>query len=223
MKLVDKEGFLKKSRKTLDELLDMLNSLPDLKSESLTRKNTALIMIDVVNGFTREGALRSARIENLIAGITELSRKCDSLGISKLILSDYHSQDSQEFSAYPIHCVSGSDEIEVVDEIKEVGGYKQIRKNSTNGFIEEEFQEWLHKHPEINTFIITGDCTDICIQQFAVTMKTWFNMKNLSSRIIVPINLVDTFDLGVHNGDLMNVMGLYQMMCNGVEIVGELK
>jgi nicotinamidase-related amidase len=98
-----------------------------------------------------------------------------------------------------------------------------IPKNSTNGFLEERFQGWLEANPQINAFIITGDCTDICIQQFSVTLKTWFNMQNKKARVIVPINAIDTYDLGLHNGDLMNIMGLYNMMLNGIEVVKELK
>lgn len=74
-----------------------------------------------------------------------------------------------------------------------------------------------NKH--IDTFIITGNCTDICVQQFAITLKTWFNRQNIKVRVIVPVNAVETYDFGLHDGDLMNVMALYNMMINGVEVV----
>lgn len=43
-------------------------------------------------------------------------------------------------------------------------------------------------------------------------------MKNKKVSIIVPINAVRTYDFGLHNGDLMNVMALYNMMINGIEV-----
>ncbi len=222
MKLGDKAVFLNNCHKTLNELFDIMDKLSSLKIKDLESKTTALFIVDMVNGFAREGALKSVRVENLISDIVKLSKACDALEITKLALTDSHPQDSPEFLAYPVHCLENSNEAEIVDEIKAVGGYKLIRKNTTNGLLDSSFQKWLKDHPYMNTFIITGDCTDICIQQLAITLKTWFNMNNLKSRIIVPAQLVDTYDLGVHNGDLMNVMALYTMMCNGIEIVKEI-
>lgn len=167
----------------------------------------------------REGALKSSRVEELIPEITELSKMCDKLEISKLAFADCHIEASPEFDAYPTHCVAGTYEGEIVDEIKEIGGYTLIPKNSANGFLEEEFQKWLKENQQMNIFIITGDCTDICVQQFAITLKTWFNMQNKKVRIIVPVNAVETYDFELHDGDLMNVIALYNMITNGIEVV----
>lgn len=223
MKLENKDQFLKKSQEILDELFDQMNQLPSLDIDQLDRQHTALMIVDMVNGFAREGALKSPRIEDLILDIANLSAKCDLIGIEKVAFADCHPKESPEFAAYPKHCLAKTSEAEVVAEIKEAGGYELILKNSTNGFLEKSFQKWLKNHSHMNTFIIAGDCTDICIQQLAVTLKTWFNMNNLNSRIIVPMNLVDTYDLDIHNGDLMNVMAVYNMMCNGVEVIKTLQ
>ncbi len=219
MVMSDKNGFLKRSVETLEEIFDMLTRLPAIQLKDLNGKQTALVIVDMVNGFAREGALMSPRVESLIPEIAELSRRCDQLHITKLTFADCHTKASPEFNSYPEHCMVGTSEGKIVDELIEIGGYTLIPKNSTNGFIEEEFQKWLKENEHINTFIITGDCTDICVQQFAITLKTWFNMQNKNARVIVPINVVETYDLGIHNGDLMNVMALYNMIINGVEVV----
>ncbi|MCG8484097.1 MAG: cysteine hydrolase [Clostridia bacterium] len=219
MKLPDKKNFLENCSKALSEIYDTLNELKELDIKDCESKKTVLVIVDVINGFVREGALKSERIESIIPEIACLSKACDALGIEKLAFCDYHTQESPEFDAYPPHCLAGTFEAEIVDEIKNIGGYKLIPKNSTNGFLEEAFQEWLEQNIDKDTFIITGDCTDICIQQFAITLKTWFNMKNRKSRVIVPMNMVETYDFGVHNGDLVNTMALYNMMINGVEVV----
>jgi len=223
LKTGDKNVFLNNSRNSLNSIFDIMNKLPSLKLKDLDSQTTAMIIVDMINGFVREGALKSNRVENLISDIVYLSKQCDATGIKKLAFSDSHPEDSPEFTAYPVHCLENTNEAEIVDEIKNAGGYELIRKNSTNGFHEPLFQEWMKRYPNVNTFIITGDCTDICIQQLAVTLKTWFNMNNLNSRIIIPAKLVDTYDLGTHNGDLMNVIALYTMMCNGIEIVKEIE
>jgi len=218
MRMTNKNEFLKSSIEALGEVFDMLGKLPAIQLKDLQGKQTALVIVDMVNGFAREGALKSPRVEGLIPEIAELSKACDRLHITKLAFADCHTKASPEFDAYPAHCMIGTSEAEMVDELMELGGYTLIPKNSTNGFLEEAFQQWFEENEHINTFIITGDCTDICVQQFAITLKTWFNMQNKKVRIIVPINAVETYDFGLHNGDLMNVMALYNMMINGIEV-----
>jgi nicotinamidase-related amidase len=221
VEIQNRKDFLKRSKETLEEILEMLEKLPSLHLENFNTGSTAFVMVDMLNGFAREGALKSPRVERLIPTIKGLLQKCEDRNIKKLAFADSHTKESPEFLAYPPHCMEGTYESEVVDEIKELGGYTLIPKNSTNGFLEEGFQNWLKENPDIKTFIVTGDCTDICILQFSVTLKTWFNIKNENARIIVPMNGVDTYDLGTHNGDLMHVMALYNMIQNGVEVVRE--
>lgn len=222
-RMINKNDFLIKSTKTLEEILNMLKGLPELDLKNFNNQNTALVIVDMINGFAKEGALSSPRVEKLIPKIAELSKMCHHLKITKLAFADCHTDASPEFGAYPVHCMEGTIESEIVDEIKEIGGYTLIPKNSTNGFLEDKFQNWLKENQNLDTFIITGDCTDICVQQFAITLKTWFNMQNKKARIIVPIDAVDTYDLGVHYGELTNVMALYNMIINGVEVVKSVK
>jgi len=216
---INKNDLLQRSVDTIGEIFDMLERLLLIQLRDLQGKQTALVIVDMLNGFAREGALRSERVEELIPQIVKLSKACDNLQVEKIAFADYHRITSPEFDAYPPHCLEGTSEGEVVDEIKGVGGYTLIPKNATNCFLEEGFQKWLGQNEQINTFIITGACTDICVQQFAITLKTWFNMQNKKSRVIVPINAVETFDLGLHNAELTNLMALYNMMINGIEVV----
>ena len=223
MRMVNRIEFMKRSVDTLGEIFDMLAKLPAIQLKDLQGKETALVIVDMVNGFAKEGALKSPRVEGLIPEIAELSKACDQLHITKLAFADCHTEASPEFDAYPTHCMIGTSEGEVVDELRDIGGYTLIPKNSTNGFLEEAFQKWFKENKHINTFVITGDCTDICVQQFAVTLKTWFNMQNKKARVIVPVNTVETYDFGLHDGDLMNVMALYNMIINGIEVVAEVE
>jgi nicotinamidase-related amidase len=216
---MNKKTFIEESSKTLKEIIELLDKKPSVSLEDLPSDNTVLVIVDMVNGFAKEGALKSPRVKDIIPNIVSISKKCDFLNMQKLTFADSHTNDSPEFDSYPPHCIDGTSESEIVDEIKEVGGYQLILKNSTNGFIEEGFQNWLKDNRHIDHFIVVGDCTDICIQQFAVTLKTWFNKANKKSRIIVPINAVETYDFELHNGNLMQVMSLYTMLLNGIEIV----
>lgn len=222
MKIIERESFLEECRKALEQIYEQLSHLPDLKSSELTPENTALVVVDMINGFAREGALKSEYVEDLIPGIAGLMKLCRSRGIPVIAFADSHTKASPEFDAYPPHCLAGTSESEVVDELKTAADFTLIPKNSTNGLLETEFQRWLESNPGIDRFVVVGDCTDICIQQFAVSLKAWFNRMDKRSRVIVPLDAVDTFDSDAHNRSLMNVMALCSMLGNGVEVVAKI-
>lgn len=225
MKL-DRNRVMNSSLDTISGIMDVIDKLPEVSLKELAEEGspegTVLVVVDMINGFAREGALKSDRVEAIIPEIERISRKCDGIGIRKLAFEDCHTEASLEFGAYPVHCIKGTRESEMVDELKNVGGYHIISKNSTNGFLEEEFQNWLRLNENVRNFILVGDCTDICIEQFAISLKTYFNIRDIKSRIIVPVNAVDTYDLGLHNADLLNIMALYMMMGNGVELAADI-
>jgi nicotinamidase-related amidase len=223
MKWLLKDNFIKKGMMTLEELYDDLSGLPELSLNDLKTETAVLVLMDLVNGFARNGALQSPRVAALIPGAVKLINAFDCLGVTKIAFADSHSNVSPEFESYPPHCLAGTVEEEIVDELKTIGGYQLIPKNSTNGFLEAAFQKWLRENRPIDTFIVVGDCTDICIQQFAITLKAWFNHNDQKVRVIVPVDLVDTYDFGLHNAELMNAMALYNMMGNGVEVVKEIR
>lgn len=212
-----KEEFLKKSAGALSALSDRLGKLPDLHLSALEPERTALVVIDMVNGFARKGALQSPEVEALIPKVAALSEACRRGGIARVFFADCHGGASPEFGAYPPHCLKGTEESEIVDELKSCGGYALIPKNSTNGFHEKAFSAWLSAHPKTDVFLLAGDCTDICIQQFALALKTAFNCRDRESRVIVPRRLVATYDLPGHPASLMEAMAFAFMMQSGVE------
>ncbi len=209
---------------TLKALEIMKNSLlvkPAVEASSLNNEKTAVFVIDMLEGFAREGSLSDRRIEMLAEPIAEL---LEALPLTNIVfMNDSHGEDSIEFEDYPSHCIKGSGEAEIVRELKQYSKTGIImEKNSTNGFLCEDFKEWFEENRKgISTYLLVGVCTDICIKQFAMTLKVWFLERNIDSRVIVPINMVDTFnfeDTG-HNGDVMNVVSLYEMDSGGIEIL----
>lgn len=58
---------------------------------------------------------------------------------------------------------------------------------------------------------------------FALTLKNDLNRRNVDVNMIVPAMLVNTYDLGIHNGDLMNAMALFIMLGQGVMVVKDIK
>ena len=211
----------KNTLKTLKMIEGQLNESPDLYLDQLDRHQTALITIDVINGFLKNGALASDRVKANLGRWIHYHEQFEDY--RKVFFLDAHPEDSVEFETYPPHCIEGEWESEIVTELlpyMETDAWT-IAKNSTNGFLTHEFMAWLAEHAEVNNFVIIGDCTDICIKQFALTLKAYFNENNSISRIIVPIDGTETFDLSatLHDGNLMNLMSYYEMKNNGIEIV----
>lgn len=217
--MITRNGFYAQAGKALETVYDTLDSLKGIRLQDLDPEKTALIAVDMVNGFAKTGALYSPRIEALIPGIAELGKICKARGIIQLAFADTHPKDTPEFFSYPPHCLAGSYESELVEELQTAGHFTLIPKNSTNGFLEPAFQGWLTHHDHLDTFIVTGNCTDICIEQFATTLKCNFNRLGRPVRIIVPMNLVDTFDFGTHHGDLMHAVALMMLLGGGIEVV----
>lgn len=215
----ERNMFLQKSNEVLSEIYDKFQKIKSVNLNDFDCNKTVLIIIDMVNGFAKGGALSSKRILSINGRIAALSDSCSKLGIEKIAFADSHSENSPEFKVYPKHCVRGDWESLLTDEIIKSGKCVLIEKNSTNGFIESRFLEWLEKNEDIDNFIIVGNCTDICVQQFSLSLKAYYNMKNREKNIIVVKDLVETYDQDFHYSELMSLISLYNMNINGIDIV----
>lgn len=197
-----------------------------LELSSLDKDKTALFVVDMVNGFVYSGALASPRVAAIVENVVELNKKMK--GYKKVFFLDTHSKDSKEFRSFPMHCIKGEKEADLIDDLKTEDSKGQetyyIEKNSTNGFHAETFKKWIEKYEDrVYNFIVTGCVTDICVLQFTLTLKSYFNENNKEKRIIVPINSVETYSGGTHDGDLVNLFALYNMHTSGIEIVDKIK
>lgn len=203
-----------------EDIRKYVYSAEALKISELDSDKTVLVVVDMINGFVNEGALASTRIRNIIPEVSKLISICKKNNIEVIAFADCHGENSVEFEVFPAHCLKNTSESELIDEIKnEIDTV--IPKNSTNGFHAPEFKELLKNHPEWENFIVCGDCTDICVHNFCITLKTYFNQVNKKSRVAVPMNVIETYDGGIHNADFMNLSALMIMKTNGIELVKE--
>lgn len=199
-------------------------------------ERVALIAIDVINGFCVDGPLASARVGRVVAPAAALFRRAYALGVRHFALTqDTHDANAPEFSSYPPHCLRGTAESAAVDELRELPFYDQIAifpKNSINSHFGTGLGAWLHDHPQIDRFVVVGDCSDLCVYQAAMQLRLEAGAANLPRSVIVPAGAVETFDtpvavareLGIraHDGDLHHVLFLHHMAMNGVEVVAAL-
>lgn len=99
-----------------------------------------------------------------------------------------------------------------------------IKKNSTNGFLVKEFQDELTLllKAGFNNFVVVGCVTDICVKQFALTLRAYLNQYDLEGEVIIPIDSVETYDAPWHNANAMNLFALLEMKSNGIILVKDI-
>lgn len=232
---MDADRLIADSQPFLRHLTAWEAALPTLPLAAVTAapERTAVVSVDVINGFCHFGPLASPRVAGLIAPIVRLFERAHQSGVRHFLLTqDTHAPEAVEFGQYPPHCVRGTAEAEAVPEFQALPFFKEMvvfPKNSISSTIHTGLEAWLEAHPEVTTFVVVGDCTDLCTYQLAMGLRLRANARQLSARILVPAECVDTYDLPVaaaaaigatpHAGDLLHLVFLHHMHLNGVEVV----
>ena len=228
----------KQDENYLDFLDGFYLSLKELPIDNLldNPEKVAVISMDMTNAFCRVGNLASKRVAAIIEPIVDLFTLAWKKGLKNIVLlQDCHTPNAKEFNAFGEHAICGTVESETVDEIKSLPFYdemKTIQKNSINPAQDTEFDRWLEKHPEIDTFIVVGDCTDLCVYQASMYLLTAANARDIERRVIIPEVCVNTYDVPVetakgspaepHPADLLHKVFLHHMQLNGIEIYKKL-
>ena len=153
------------------------------------------IVVDVLNGFCKDGNLASPRCDAAIPAIQRVIEQRKAAGDQLIFLADTHDPDDREFEIFPVHCVRGTEEAEVVPELQPL--LKEgilLRKRRYSGFFETDLEQRLKKMGPQQVTVV-GVCTDICV------MHTVADLRNRDYRVVVPAEAVATFDGPGHPGD----------------------
>ena len=153
------------------------------------------IVVDVLNGFCKQGNLASPRCDAAIPRIREVIEERRRAGDHLIFLADTHDPNDREFEVFPVHCVRGTAESEVVPELQPLlHEATLIRKRRYSGFFETDLEaRLLAAQPEQVT--VVGVCTDICV------LHTVADLRNRDYRVVVHASAVETFDAPGHPGD----------------------
>ena len=230
------QQLIDQSMPFLAYILEWRNYLKPARMEAVVAhhpERVVVLAIDVTNGFCRQGPLASDRVAEIVAPIVSLLQQAHKYGVRHFLLpQDTHTPDAAEFAAYPPHCVAGTPEAETVDELMDLPFsdlFLVMEKNGLHAAIGTDLNPWLDRHPEVDTYIVVGDCTDLCTYQLAMHLQVRAHTHNLPARVIVPVDCVQTYHLSVdqataigavpHEGDLLHLLFLYHMRLNGIEVV----
>lgn len=153
------------------------------------------IVVDVLNGFCKQGNLASPRCDAAVPRIREVIEARRRAGDHLIFLADTHDPHDREFEVFPVHCVRGTTESEVVPELQPLlQGATLIRKRRYSGFFETDLEARL-KAAQPEQVTVVGVCTDICV------LHTVADLRNRDYRVVVPAAAVETFDAPGHPGD----------------------
>jgi nicotinamidase-related amidase len=227
MKRIENEDvFLAAAAAALKAIKQDFDTLPILYLADFSPSDTVLVNVDINNGFCKFGNMYSPRVEEIIpyaVYLNELFR-----AYSRIYFLDKHSPDSIEFKTFEgVHCLEDSQESDPVSELAPYMDRNAVicHKNSTNGFLCEDYACWLEAHPAVSNFIVIGDVLDICVMQYMLTQKKYCDEHNIPARVILVMKGTDTYHFtgNSHNADLMNLFALYNLKLNGIEIVEDIK
>jgi nicotinamidase-related amidase len=208
----------------------------DLGAITADPERVAVISVDIINGFCYEGPLSGPRVAGIVEPIRDLFQAAYDAGVRRFVLSqDTHDPAAPEFAEWGVHCVRGTSQSQTVDALKNLPWFAEsirvFEKNSTSSAHHTGFDAWLDapEQRQVDTFVVVGDCTDLCTYQLAMHLKLRANAAGRAIRVIVPEDCVQTYDMPValagqlgvmpHDGDLIHSVFLYHMALNGVEVV----
>ncbi|MDE2025877.1 MAG: isochorismatase family protein, partial [Patescibacteria group bacterium] len=132
-------------------------------------------------------------------------------------------------------CIKGTEESQNIPELVDLPFskmYTTFEKNALSPMYDTKINEWITQHPEVTTYIIVGDCTDLCVYNMAMNVRMQANAFNTKRRVIIPADAVATYDMSVqtaqeigafpHPAQLMHPLFLYHMALNGIEVLSSL-
>lgn len=157
-----------------------------------------LIVVDMVNGFVREGVLHDEKIALIIPNQIELIKKYNGESELVVFIKDTHSEDSVEFKRFgnTKHCVRGTNESELVRELlpyEKKDNTVIIEKNSTSFMESPKFRELVRELDNVKQYDIIGCCTDICDFNGAMGLANYMDEWNKDVEINVHQDLIATY------------------------------
>lgn len=157
----------------------------------------ALVVVDMQDGFCRQGALASDRCAAVIPAVVAEVEQALAAGAHVIFTADTHEPGDREFEIFPEHCLRGSAEAQLVEELRGFLGRAHVHlvaKRRYSALFETEMEGLLHRY-DLRRVRICGVCTDICV------LHTTADLRNRDIAVTVAADATATFDAPGHPGD----------------------
>lgn len=157
-----------------------------------------LIVVDMVNGFVREGVLHDEKIAKVVPRQIELIKGAKNAGKLIVFIKDTHDEDAVEFERFgnTKHCIKKTTEAEIIDELKlyeEEQDTTIVEKNSTSFMEAPDFRTLIEEQSKLEEFDIIGCCTDICVFNGAMSLANYLDQWNRKHVIRVHEDAIATY------------------------------
>jgi nicotinamidase/pyrazinamidase len=158
-----------------------------------------LLVTDVQEGFTRLGNLASPHMTVAIPRVVRILEDEAAKETPVIFTKDSHREGDPEFEVFPPHCIVGTAEHDLVEELRpfEAGAAAVIEKRRYSAFFETDLEKVLEEL-DPREIHICGFCTDICV------LHTTADLRNRDYRVVVRRDGVETFDGPGHPNDETN-------------------
>ena len=167
----------------------------------------ALIVVDMQNGFLRSGNLASEHCLAALPAVVAEVEAAVAAGNLVVFTADTHEPDDLEFQIFPTHCVRGTAEADLVDELQRfVGreGVHVVAKRRYSAMFETELEGLFHRFA-VTGVRVCGVCTDICV------LHTTADLRNRDYPVTVVASATATFDAPEHPADAVREQSLAHM------------
>mgnify|MGYP001034616313 CR=1 FL=1 len=163
-----------------------------------------LLVVDMLNGFLEPGRnlYCGDGAREIIPRVKALIEDETARGAKVFFICDTHDPDDLEFQMFPVHCLRGTEEADVIPELSEYAG-ELIRKRRYSAFFETDLEKRL---AELNPdkVVICGVCTDICV------VHTAADARNRDYAVEVAADCVASFNSAAHTwalGHIQDILG----------------
>ena len=159
---------------------------------------TALIVVDMVNGFVNEGVLHDKNIKKIVPRQLELLEEAEKKGSLIILVKDTHNKNATEFKRFgnTTHCIQGTSEAELIDELKpfeQKDNVITVEKNSTSLMESPQFREIVRQAENLKEVNFVGCCTDICVFNGAMGLANYYDQWNRDVTINVHEDAIATY------------------------------
>ena len=153
-----------------------------------------LMVVDMLRGFCEEGRplYCGPGVKPVIPFIRKLIEGANERNETVIFICDAHDPQDLEFQRFPPHCIAGSEEAEVIDELRGLAKNEIIiPKKRYSGFFGTNLEQVLTRlHAELVE--VVGVCTNICV------LYTVEELRNRDYAVRVHRRGVTSFDAGAH-------------------------
>ena len=166
--------------------------------------SNVVLVVDMLKGFLEPGhnLYCGDSSREIIPRVVALLEGESKAGSTILFICDNHEPDDLEFQMFPVHCVKGTEESDVIAELQKYTTRTNIiPKNRYSSFYNTNLDRRL-KDLTPEKLTICGVCTDICV------LHTAADARNRDYSVEVLTDCVATFDPEAHKWALRHMEGI---------------